>query len=179
MLGGAWHSHLARFSSLKDKCRVSLSVSELPRKAVQVPEQPVHPVSAFHRRSWRQDDQAHFGTLLPKDIRSCRQIINLSLNHGDNIYIRDQDSDYLKDSPGSAPHNWRNSSRHAEPHRARTHSGQSRIRRLVEGAAGGPAPGGRDSTRSAKAQPRSRSQTQPGRKLLRANPLPEGIPEGN
>ena len=116
MLGGAWHSHLALFSSSKDKCRVSLSVSKSLRKAIHVPEQPVHPVWAFHRRSWRQDDQAHFGTLLPKDIRSCWQIINLSLNHGDNIYIRDQDSDYLKDSPGRAPHNWKNSSQHAEPH---------------------------------------------------------------
>lgn len=65
---------------------------------------------------------------------------------------------------------------------ARTHSGQSRRPRLVEGAAGGPAPGGRDSTRSAKAEPRDwwpRTQTQPPRKLLWANPLPEGIPERN
>lgn len=35
MRGGAWQLHLAPFSSLKDKCRVSLSMSRSLRKAIK------------------------------------------------------------------------------------------------------------------------------------------------
>ena len=164
--------------------RFPLSEQVTQRSSLESQSDRSTPVWALRQHSWKQDDQTLFGTSLPKDIRSCLQIINLSLNHDDNIYIRDQDGDYLKDSPGSAPHNWRNSSQHAEPH-----PGQNSQRPVPEtpacrgccrwASARGGAVGGRDSTRSAKAQPRdwwSCTQTQPPRKLLQANPLPEGIP---
>lgn len=78
------------FSSLRDKCRVSFSVGKSLRKDIQAPDLD---------NSWpdQSTPECGFSTgvigektiacSLSKDVWSCQQIINLSLNQGDNIYI--------------------------------------------------------------------------------------------
>lgn len=127
---------LAPFSSLKDKCRVS---SRMSRAACsyQAPEPPVHPVWAFLSRL-PGDRTLQYCLVLFKDIRSCRGKSLISEPRRQYLHS-DQDSDYLKDSPGSAPHNWRNSSQHAEPHPGQNSQRPVPETWLAEGAAVGPA----------------------------------------
>lgn len=84
-------------SSLWGGCRTFFSAGTLLRKDVQAPDlastcpelqghtRPPVGVDSPTALRWRLD--VLFSVLLPKDVWSCQQIINLSLNHGDNIYI--------------------------------------------------------------------------------------------